>query len=672
MQNTKEFSSLQEDMVRSADLYLKYLVDHRKDGKGMFSAQVIGIQNTLLDTDIALITDRKIRNADGITIRIGGTVYENNSEKIHYYIRSVDRRRLVISPMPELEEHISRAAEEKEKIFVEVDLTFLVRRVRDWYTKFASRVKLPSVMPECPYDAENPIALSRNQMECVNKALSSPLSYIWGAPGTGKTKHVLAACVYSYIKAGKKVLLLAPTNAALEQSLSGLLLALSKDGTFNPNGKVYRIGIASDSFAQSWPNICGRGAYLYLRTEMMEELGRLQYENRMIESTLNCRKGKSEEYKCDSYPSVESKELENRIKENTEKINELMIESRKFEDNKNIMAFFSRFSVIAATVDASIRWLPPDGKFKPDHVFLDEAGYCSVIKGLTLTAFDCPITMLGDHMQLPPVFDCDDYKLMNLPETRIVRLWQISTLYYEDVLFCGDRNRLCAGELLRRPRFDNTTVGALTETHRFGPSLANVLTGIYQNNLRSMSVNETQILFVNAPKPEPEKGADEEGNQRRTNHVEAKCIRAMVEHNLAGYEYSLGIITPYKNQRRLIDGSIRRLLKKYERTEDMEDDILTVHRSQGREWDVVLFSVTDTWNEKCLTDSNRLEAKKLINTAVSRAKKLLVLVGDADSWLQHGGQLISDLFRVAQKCDTEIRFSDYCTGAMRNEEVDRS
>ena len=48
---------------------------------------------------------------------------------------------------------------------------------------------------------------------------------------------------------------------------------------------------------------------------------------------------------------------------------------------------------------------------------------------------------------------------------------------------------------------------------------------------------------------------------------------------------------------------------------------------------MVLFSITDTWNEKYLTDSTRLEAKKLINTAVSRAKKLLVLVGDADSWL---------------------------------------
>ena len=76
-------------------------------------------------------------------------------------------------------------------------------------------------------------------------------------------------------------------------------------------------------------------------------------------------------------------------------------------------------------------------------------------------------------------------------------------------------------------------------------------------------------------------------------------------------------------------------------------------------WDVVLFSITDTYREKWLTNSSRLESLNLINTAVSRAKKLLVLIGDADSWMQHGGQLISDLFRVAQECGTDIHFSDY-------------
>jgi len=312
MQNTMEYPSLQEDMVRSAELYYQYLVEHRNDGKGVFSAQVIGIQNTMLDTDIALITDRKIRNADGLTIRIGSTVYENSSEKIHYYIRSIDKRKLVISPMPELEAHISRAADEKEKIYIEVDLTFLVKRVRDWYAAQGDKVGLPSVVPECPYNPENPIVLSGNQLDCVQKALSSPLSYIWGAPGTGKTKHVLAACVYSYLRAGKKVLLLAPTNTALEQSLSGLLKALSKDGTFDPNGKVYRMGVPGESFENSWPNVCGRGAYTYLRAEIMEELSSLQYENRMIEFTLNCRKGKGEEYSNDAFPGKSDRALKKR------------------------------------------------------------------------------------------------------------------------------------------------------------------------------------------------------------------------------------------------------------------------------------------------------------------------------------------------------------------------
>ena len=91
----------------------------------------------------------------------------------------------------------------------------------------------------------------------------------------------------------------------------------------------------------------------------------------------------------------------------------------------------------------------------------------------------------------------------------------------------------------------------------------------------------------------------------------------------------------------------------------MEDDIVTVHRSQGREWDVVLFSVTDCFDEKYLTDTvkNR-QALKLINTAVSRAKKMLVIIGDAEDWKGKPNQLISELFAVGTEIFPEEIISE--------------
>ena len=651
--------TLQQDCVQSAQLLLDYMLAHKNEGKGMFSAQVRSVQGTLLNTDLVLNIDRKIRSGDGIMIRIGGTIYENKEGMTCFLVQSAEKRQVVISPMPELAAHIQEAQETKEKIFVEVDLTFLVKRVKEWYEKHGGEVHIPIARPKLRLNPENPIELSENQLDCANTAMTAPLSYIGGAPGTGKTKHVLASCIYSYIQAGKKVLLLAPTNTALEQSLSGLLRALADVG-FNPDGKVYRMGVPSDRFRANWPNLCGQGIINYIRMEIDERISWLKYENGMIDASMEVRSGKAEKDTEDRYPQMDLAALAKKKKENTDEINDLLKQSRKISEGKSMEPLLMRLNVIAATVDACIHWIPPDGAFRPDHVFLDEAGYCSVIKGMTLTGFDCPVTMLGDHMQLPPVFDCEDEQLKRDPETRIIKLWEISTLYNEDVIYSDDRSQLCAYKLLRKPQFDHTATGALTETYRFGPALANVLAKIYQGRFQSRSDNETKILYVNAPKPEQDKGKDEHGEYKRISHTESRCIRDIVEHNLSRMG-SIGIITPYKYQRLLTEGYIHRLLKKYEITEDMDDDILTVHRSQGREWDIVLFSMTDCYDEKFYTNSSRLESLKLINTAVSRAKKLLILIGDADSWKPHREQLITNLLQVAQECGTEIRFEDYTT-----------
>lgn len=55
--------------------------------------------------------------------------------------------------------------------------------------------------------------------------LSSPFSHVWGAPGTGKTRYVLANRVLAICE-NKKIILVAFTNNALEQVLSGVLEVL--------------------------------------------------------------------------------------------------------------------------------------------------------------------------------------------------------------------------------------------------------------------------------------------------------------------------------------------------------------------------------------------------------------------------------------------------------------
>ena len=95
-------------------------------------------------------------------------------------------------------------------------------------------------------------------------------------------------------------------------------------------------------------------------------------------------------------------------------------------------------------------------------------------------------------------------------------------------------------------------------------------------------------------------------------------------------------------------------MKKHGLTEDMDDDVVTVHGSQGREWDVVIFSVTDSFQEAFLTNSRRLESLKQLNTAVSRARKMLILVGDVSDWKRRPGQLLSELFGIAVTAEKDL------------------
>ena len=653
---------LQAEAMRSAQIYLEYLLAHREEGLGVVRANVRGIQGSLLSSgELVLFTDTVMRSADGVVMRVGGTVYQNTSKKTHFSVQSISRRKVTIVPSPELAEHIDSAWGNKEPIALEADLTFLVKRVMDWYEEYGDRVTLPAALPgsqHCTLDPENPIALSDNQHHCAMLAMSSPLTYIWGAPGTGKTKHVLASCVLSYIRAGKKVILVAPTNNALEQSLFGLLHALSREGGVDPAGKVIRLGVPGDLFHTVWPEVCEDGAYSWVKADIQEKISVLQNRNKMYDESLEIRAGRGREGAEDLFPDKSEQELKEKKKKNTAAVNKLLEKSRKLSEG-GLAALLSGFSVVAATVDKCLFSISPDGAFKPDHVFLDEAGYCNIIKGMTLLGFGKPLTLLGDHMQLPPVFEGDTDLLAN-PEKQLARMWKISSLFMENALSSGDLNEFCRQDP-DRPVFDRMKVGALTETHRFGPALAEVLARrIYGSRFCSKSENETRILFINAPKTVADKEKDEIGKSRRISHSEARCIRTLAEHNLSRPDYTMGIITPYRKQRRLLSETMDRLYKKYRlEDEDMEEDIVTVHRSQGREWDVVLFSVTDCFEEKYLTDTVRnLQALKLINTAVSRAKKMLVLIGDAEDWKGKPGQLISELFAVGTEIVPEERLSE--------------
>ncbi len=260
------------------------------------------------------------------------------------------------------------------------------------------------------------------------------------------------------------------------------------------------------------------------------------------------------------------------------------------------------------------------------RVFIDEAPYAPIAKVLPLLSLRRPIAMLGDHLQLPPVCECSN-------DETVRAYWAKPFIFLENAFELGenwrDLNRL------EEPQFQLTQQRVLSASYRFGQSLASLLDRhIYGGiGLTGLAADETYIQCTHC---EPR---ERKGRRRRENDAEADAILDQVQEwwestQLESNLPTLAILTPYKNQARLIR---RRLRERFRDTAiPVQVDVLNTHQAQGREWDWVFFSVADTGNLKMnapfFTDSNRSDGKALLNTTIGRTKRRLVVFLDSTFW----------------------------------------
>lgn len=77
------------------------------------------------------------------------------------------------------------------------------------------------------------------------------------------------------------------------------------------------------------------------------------------------------------------------------------------------------------TLDIFIGLTSSDMSVNVDRVFIDEAPYAPLAKVLPCLSLQCPIVMLGDHLQLPPICECENDEV-------IQSFWAKSALFLED------------------------------------------------------------------------------------------------------------------------------------------------------------------------------------------------------------------------------------------------
>lgn len=94
--------------------------------------------------------------------------------------------------------------------------------------------------------------LNNEQKQSVLKALNNEVLYIWGPPGTGKTK-TLGVLIRALFDENKKVLICSNTNQAVDQVLLKLCTELTESHQALQDGNIIRIGtIIHDELKLKW------------------------------------------------------------------------------------------------------------------------------------------------------------------------------------------------------------------------------------------------------------------------------------------------------------------------------------------------------------------------------------------------------------------------------------
>ena len=115
---------------------------------------------------------------------------------------------------------------------------------QDYRTELAMKCFTPSAVPQ-PLADQQAVAtdptLNLEQFKALVRAMTHDFLYLWGPPGTGKTK-VIGAVTKLGLERGDRVLICSNTNTAVDQALEAVLANTPQ----TPNGRIVRYGLAAD------------------------------------------------------------------------------------------------------------------------------------------------------------------------------------------------------------------------------------------------------------------------------------------------------------------------------------------------------------------------------------------------------------------------------------------
>lgn len=291
--------------------------------------------------------------------------------------------------------------------------------------------------------------------------------------------------------------------------------------------------------------------------------------------------------------------------------------SKYLSKKENIARLQKIFPMIATTCISAHRLGEPEPMF--DMVIMDEASQCNTAVSLVPIVRGESLMLVGDPQQLNPVILLSDAVNEKLKKRYVVadEYDYRKNSIYKTYLACD----AVSDEIL------------LHNHYRCHKSIIEFNNRKYYNSklkIKSESVGDEPLSYVDM--------TDAFADYKNTAPAEAREIaRYAAEHR----DKSIGVITPFVNQKKLIEEELKR-------AGVTGVTCGTVHAFQGDEKDVVLFSTAITDQTQAGTYEWLKNNKELINVATSRAKEQLILLSSARNLERlHTSEGDDDLYELA-------------------------
>lgn len=518
-------------------------------------------------------TDQELHFPNGTAIKlwIPGNI-------ILAYVVSCEEFTILIKTMEDIGNNIESVDITSEQWHL---LEALIDRVNEMSSSAHSIAYKIACNGEKQIDRKQILSCGQNAALC--RGTSEQITFIWGPPGTGKTK-TLTEIAYDHIKQGRRVLMLSYSNV----SVDGALLKLAKKKDLK-EGQIIRYGYPRVKELLD-SNTLTSYKYILSRNPEISQ----QYQE-LIKEKKNTKRNDSK-----------------RIEIN-KKINN--IRNRLLEKEKELIqnTAFLATTVSKATVDKAVYMQ------RFDVVIFDEASMAYVPQivfaaGLAKRYFVC----LGDFCQLPAVVqnNIDDRLSRDIFEYTGITKAINNNLNHKWLIMLNEQFRMHSeiADFVSREMYGRRLKTAqITIATKEEIALCNPLPG------KAMTMIDLSGMYSVCTKTR---------DGSRINIMSAMiCVRTA---ELIINHYEVGIITPYSAQSRLILSMIRDLQEKDERWKRVS--CATVHQFQGSEKPVIIYDAVDCFRMPypgtLLTSLRNDTANRLFNVAITRTEGKFILVSN--------------------------------------------